>query len=140
VCRLPLPDNFVDEFRFTEDLIEHHLDVMAGVPVAVVIETASLFQYPRNFDAARTHELDVCLRGFVPVFKGPLLLRLAPEDFIGAVGVERRVNINQIDASVGQLPELIEIVPAKDRSCIEQGGRLAGQGTHGANYLMRSCE
>ena len=49
---------------------------------------------------------------FVAVLEGALLLRLAPEDFVVAVGVERRVNVDQVNAGVGQLLELFQVVAA----------------------------
>jgi hypothetical protein len=44
--------------------------------------------------------------------KDALLLRLTPKDFVVAVGVERRVNVNQVNAGVGQFGELFQIVAA----------------------------
>ena len=69
VRRLPLPDNFVYEIVLAENLVEHHLDVVAGVPVAVVVEAAGLLEHAGQFDAARAHEVDVGLRRFVAVLE-----------------------------------------------------------------------
>lgn len=38
------PNDLVLEVVLAENLVEHDFDVVAGVPVAVVIETASFFQ------------------------------------------------------------------------------------------------
>ena len=54
------------------------------------------------------------------VFEGALLLGLAPEDFVVAVRVERRVDVDQIHARGGQLPELFEIVAAIDDAGVDQ--------------------
>ena len=59
------------------------------------------------------------------VVKGALLFRLAPENFVVAVGVERRVDVDQIHAGVGQLFQLLQIVAAVDDTRIhERGGFL----------------
>jgi len=105
-------------------LIEHDLDVVAGVPVAVVIKAAGLFEDAGQLHAARPHVVNVGAGGFVAVFKGALLLGLAPKDFVVAVGVEGRVNVNQIHAGVGQLGELFQIVAAVNDAGVEEGGRF----------------
>ena len=46
---------------------------------------------------------------FVSVFKRTFLLGLAPKDLVIAVGVEGRVNVNEVNASIGQFGELFEI-------------------------------
>ena len=71
--------------------------------------------------AARAHVVNVSLGVLVAVFKGALLLGLAPEDLIIAVGVEGRVNVNQIHAGIGQLGELFQIVAAIDDAGVEEG-------------------
>ena len=76
---------------------------MAGVPVAVIVEAAGFLQHAVQFDAARAHVVDVGLGRFVTVFEAAFLLRLAPEDFVVAVRVERRVDVDQIDARIRQL-------------------------------------
>jgi hypothetical protein len=73
----------------------------------------------------------------VAVFKGALFLGFAPKDFVVAVGVEgrafaalmwlrlrRRVNVNEINAGVGQLGELFQIVAAVNDASVEQGKRF----------------
>ena len=56
------------------------------------------------------------------ILEGSLLLGLAPEDFVVAIRVERRVDVDQIDAGVGQLCELFEIVAAVDDARIDKRG------------------
>jgi hypothetical protein len=64
----------------------------------------------------------------VAVFKGALLLGLAPETVpvrpltVVAVGVEGRVNVNQIHAGIGQFGELFQIVAAINDTGVEEGG------------------
>ena len=71
------------------------------------------------------------------VFEGSLFLRLAPEDFPKilhrAVGVERRIDVDEIDAavrdrSIGQLGELFEVVTTIDDAGVEEGAGFAGFG------------
>jgi hypothetical protein len=51
----PFPDDFILEVILPKKLVEQDLDVVAGVPVAVVIEAAGWFEDavkgnpPRNF-------------------------------------------------------------------------------------------
>jgi hypothetical protein len=82
------------------------------------------------------------MRRGAAVLKGPLLLGLAPEDFIFAVGVKgqfgvahwSRIDVDQINAGIGQLGELFEIIAARlsspksaiDDAGIEQGRRPTG--------------
>src|ERR1035437_8112530 len=61
-----------------ENLVEHDLDVVAGVPVAVVIKAAGRFEDAGELHAARAQVVNVSLGVFVAVFKGALLLGLAP--------------------------------------------------------------
>src|SRR5258705_11571673 len=62
----------------SKNLVEHDLDVVAGVPVAVVIKAAGLFEDAGELHAARAHVVNVSLGVLVAVFKGTLLLGLAP--------------------------------------------------------------
>ena len=73
-----------------------------------------------QFDAARAHVLDVSLGRFVAVFEAALFPCFAPEDFVVAVRVKRRVDVDQIDAAVGQLAQLIEVIAAVDNARVDQ--------------------
>ena len=92
---------------------------MAGVPIAMTIKAAGLFEHPRQLEAAWTHKLDVGPRRFMSILEGPLLLRLAPEDLIRPVGVERRININEINRGIGQLAQLLQVVAAVDDARVQ---------------------
>jgi len=52
---------------------------------------------------------------------------LVEHDLDVAVGVEGRVNVNQIHAGVGQLGELFQIVAAINDAGVEEGGRFGGR-------------
>jgi hypothetical protein len=52
---------------------------VAGVPVAVIIKAAALFEDTDGLHAARAHAVNVSLGVLVAVFKGAFLLGLAPE-------------------------------------------------------------
>ena len=65
------------------------------------------------------------------VFKRSLFLGFAPEDFVVAIGVERRIDVDQINAGIGQLGELFEIVAAVDDARVEQGRRPGGAAAAG---------
>jgi hypothetical protein len=72
--------------------------------------------------AAWAHVLDVSFGRFVPIFEAPLFLGLAPEDFVVTVRVEWRVDVDQIDARLGQLAQLIEIIAAVNDARIDERG------------------
>ncbi len=95
---------------------------MAGVPVAVVIKAAGFFEDAGELHATRAHIVNVSLGVLVAVFKGALLLGLAPEHFVVAVGIEGRVNVDQIHAGIGQLGELFQIVAAINDAGVEKRG------------------
>ena len=59
------------------------------------------------------------------VLKGPFFPGLAPEDFVVAVGVKGRVDVDQIDAPIGEPGELFEVVAAVDDARVDQRGRFA---------------
>ncbi len=117
---LTFPNNFVLKLVLAENLVEHDFDVVAGVPVAVVIEAASHFEHAVQLAAARSHVLDVGLGRFMPICEAAFLLRLAPENFVIAVRVERRIDINEIRASVRQFLELIEVIAAINNAGVDQ--------------------
>ena len=123
VCARPLPHDFVLKVIFAKNVIEHHFDVMAGVPVTVIIKAAGLFEHTRQLFAARPHVINVSLGGFVAVVESPLLARFRPEDFVVAVGVERRVNVNEVHADVGQAAELFQAIAAVDDAGVQERGR-----------------
>jgi hypothetical protein len=75
-----------------------------------------------QFNAARAHEVDASFRRFVAIFKRPFLLGLAPKHFVIAVRVERRVNVDQIHAGIGQFLEFLQIVAAVDEARIHERG------------------
>ena len=64
-------------------------------------------------------------------FKGAFLAGLAPEDFVVAVGVEGRVNVNQVDAGVRQFGGLFGIVATVDDASIEEGGGFQPSSSNG---------
>ena len=119
-----LPNDFVLELVLPENLVEHDFDVVGGVPVAVIVEAAGRFEHPVQLDAARAHELNIGLRGGVPVFEGALLFGLAPEHFIVAIRVERRVDVDEIDARRREFLKLLKAVAAPDDTRVHQRGRF----------------
>ncbi len=92
----------------------------------VAVETPGFLEHAMQFDAARAHVIDVSLGRFVPVFEAALLFRLAPKNFVVAIRVERRVDVDEIDAAVRQFVQLIEIIAAVDNPRVEQRGRFCG--------------
>jgi hypothetical protein len=60
----------------------------------------------------------------VAVLEGALLFRLAPEDFVVTVGIERRVDLDEIHARIRQLAKLVKVVAAIDNLGCDQRRRL----------------
>jgi hypothetical protein len=56
------------------------------------------------------------------IFEAALFLCLAAEDFVVAVRVEWRVDVNEIDAFSGELSKLIEIIAAVNDSRVNYDG------------------
>ena len=54
------------------------------------------------------------------VVEGALFLGLAPEYFVGPVGVEGWVDVDEVDAGIRQLSELLQIVTAVDDARVEK--------------------
>ena len=48
------------------------------------------------------------------ILERAFLFRLAPKDFVVAIRVERRVDVDQMDARVRQFAHLLEIIAAVD--------------------------
>ena len=95
---------------------------MRRVPVAMVVEAADLLEDAGEFDAAGAHGVNVGAGALVAVLKGALLLRLAPEDLVVAVRVERRVYVDEVHAGGRELAELLEIVAAVDDARVHERG------------------
>src|SRR6185295_14164183 len=74
------PDDLVEEVVLSESLIQHDLDVMASMPIAVVVERAGFLKHTGQLYAAGPHVIDVRLRVRVPVLECTFLLGLTPED------------------------------------------------------------
>ena len=53
-----------------------------------------------QFDAAWPHEVDVGLGGGVAVFEGAFFFCFGPEYLIVTVGIEGRVDVNEVDALI----------------------------------------
>src|SRR5271167_2999936 len=94
---LTLPNDLVNKVVLPKDHIQHDLNVMRGVPVAVIVKRSRLLQDSRYLDTPRPHKFDVRLSRFVTILKGTLLLRLAPKNFVVAIGVERRIDVAKIN-------------------------------------------
>jgi hypothetical protein len=50
------------ELILAKNLVEHLLDVVRGVIITVIIQSASFLQHPMQLDTARAHVIDVSLR------------------------------------------------------------------------------
>src|ERR1039458_284902 len=126
------PDDFVSEIIFAKNLIEHDFDVMTGVPVAVIIKTAGLFEDAGKLHAARPHVFNVSLGGFVAVFKRAFLFGLAPKDFVIAVGLKGLFYVNQVGGGARQFGKLFEIVAAINNARVEKRGRFQPRRSNGS--------
>lgn len=62
----------------------------------------------------------------MPVFKAAFLLGFAPENLVIAVGVEWRIDVDQINAGAGKFPQLFKIIAAVNNARVNESRRLAG--------------
>jgi hypothetical protein len=136
MSRLAFPDDLILELPLPENLVEHDLDVVASVPIAVVVEGAGGFEDAVEFEAAGTHEFDVGLGALVAVLEGTLFFGLAPEDLVVAVRVKGRVDVDKIDTGAGEVFEDVEVVATPDDAGVDKSGR-AGMRTSGPLTLLR---
>jgi hypothetical protein len=65
------------------------------------------------------------------IFERAFFLSLTPEDFVVAVRIERRVDVNQVNTRVGKFAQLIEIIAAVDDSRVDQ--------RRGLRHRFRHC-
>ena len=86
----------------------------------MIIKAPGLFQHAGQFQAPRPHVLNVSAGGFVPVLKGSFFLGLTPKHLVIAIRVERRVNVNQVNASGREFRELVQVVTAINNAGVHQ--------------------
>ena len=136
----PFPDNLCAEIVRSKYLIQHYFDVVAGVPVAVVVEAAGGLEYPVQFRYARTHVADISHSIAVAVVEGTLFLVVAPKHFVVAVGVEGRVNIDQVNCLGWEMLKYFQAVPAIHRLW-RKDYRLHSSGArgHGNDFSSNRC-
>ena len=98
------PRYFVLELIFTEHLITHYLDIMAGMPITMTIEAPGVFEHTGKLYTSRPPEIrdrlasrHVCLRQLRFFFCLPL------EYFVISIRIERRVDVDQVNAFVLQV-------------------------------------
>ena len=57
-----LPNDLILKLVLSENLVEHDFDIVARVPIAVVVEAAGFLEHAMQLDTARAHKLGVSLR------------------------------------------------------------------------------
>jgi hypothetical protein len=57
----------------------------------------------------------------VPILERTFLFGLAPKDLVVTVGVEWRIDVNQIDAGGWQFRQLFEVLPTVNDAGINNG-------------------
>jgi len=100
-----------------------------GIPGVHEVEFARFFLRSggEGVDSAiDAHIADLGLGGGVSVFEGSFFFGFAPEDFVVSVGVEGRVDVDEVHGSVGEFLELFEVVATVDDAGIEEGGWFCG--------------
>ena len=88
----------------------------------MVVERTGFLEYTRQFDTARSHVINVSLSAGVTIRKRTLLFCLAPEHFVVAIRVERRIDVNKVNAVIRQFAELFEspLYPSYEAMLAEQ--------------------
>jgi hypothetical protein len=62
----------------------------------------------------------------VPVLESPFLFCLAPERLVNAVGVERRIDVDEVNGFAGKVRQLFQVVAAVDYLRVQRGKRSRG--------------
>jgi hypothetical protein len=97
-----VPHHLVQKVLIPENLIHLHLDIVAGVPVAVDIDAARLFQQPFHLVQAGVEPNQVAWHPAFPnVGERAHLVLVAEDDVILPAREEGRVDVNHIDALAG---------------------------------------
>jgi hypothetical protein len=104
----------------TELLVKHHPYIGVCVPVAVIVEGAGLLENPVKLGNAGAHPMDVMLNRAEPVVKRALLFGVTPKDFVVPVGVEWRVDVDEVYALVGEVAQLLQVIPTVDELALDQ--------------------
>jgi hypothetical protein len=103
----------------------------------MIIEAPTRLQDAGDLDTSRSHVFDVSLGGGVAILKRALLLRLAPEHLVIAIGIKRRVDVAEVYAVVGKLTKLFQAIAAvNDASVTREEGRGIGVMITGAAYAV----
>ena len=66
------PNHFVLKLILAENLVEHEFDVVAGMPIAVIVEAASFLEHAMQLDAAQPHVVDIDLGRRMTIFEASL--------------------------------------------------------------------
>ncbi len=105
------PHNFVAEHVISKNLVHLDLDVMTRVPVTMHVDRAGGLQQPLHLVEARVQPDQVAVQAAFPdIGEGALLVLVAPDHVVDAVGEEGRVDVDQVDAFGGQLAHDVQVV------------------------------
>ena len=107
-CLLALPSNGVTpndlilETVNSENLVHLHLYVMAGVPVAVDVDTAGFLKEAFHLVKARVKPDEVAWHPAFPnVGEGAQFVLIAEDDIILPAGEKGRIEVYKVNAFVG---------------------------------------
>ncbi len=105
------PHNLVPEILVPKNLVHLDLDVVTGVPVTVDIDGARWLEQALQLIETRVEPDEVAVKATPPnIGEGTLLVIVAPDDVIGAVGEEGWVDVDEVDALAGHLPHDVEVI------------------------------
>ena len=119
-------------------MVPHSSNIATSGAADVVVaydnsEASRAFENAGELLTARAHEFDIGLRRSVAVIEGALLLGLSPEYLVVAVRIERWIDVNEVDAVVGEFLELVQIIPAVDDAGVHERRGLAAGSAHQRN-------
>ncbi len=112
ICEIP--DNLVPEVPSAKYSVHHHLQIVGRMPVTMEVNRACVLQHSATLSKPPSHPVYVDIDSTLPpILEDSHLCTVPPDYLIVAVAEERRVEIDQVDALVGEeLGENLKIVPA----------------------------
>ena len=106
-----VPYKFVLKIAVSKNLIHFHLDIVTGVPVAMDVDRAGIFEDAFHFVQAGVEPDKVAVQAALPdVVERAQFVVIAPDDIVVAAGEKGRVDVNQVHAAGGNLAHNVQVV------------------------------
>src|SRR4051812_228875 len=112
----PSPHDFVSKACDAKDIVEHYLEVVARMWIAVKIERPGLFQDSMKLSCTFAHPLNIVTYTALPsVLKRPHFGLISPYNFVNTIREERRIQIDKVYALTGHTGQTCQVVFTVER-------------------------